>query len=130
MDEKVITQLLRGSARQGNFTALQKTTSLRIVFLPELSADGALLYFHRLTGNVPTEIKDVDKPCEFTQRALKLESSSRPNSASGTISVFPCADGVERHQRFPLGQAVSSGSGPRARPQTVTMPWSPAVAAQ
>ena len=91
MSAERITQLLRCTAWQGNFTALQKTGPLRIVFLSELSADGALLYFHRLMGDGPTEIMGLDEACEFTPRALKLETSPAPNSADGTISVFQCA---------------------------------------
>jgi hypothetical protein len=92
-EEERITQLLRGTAWQGSFTAqtspLPITRPFRIVFLSELSADGALLYFHRLMGDVPAGIED--KACEFTPRALKLETSSVPNSAVGTIFVFECA---------------------------------------
>jgi hypothetical protein len=92
MAAEELTQSLRGTAWQGSFTALGKTSALRIVFLSKLSVDGALLYFHRLMGNVPVEIEGLDRACKFTPRMLKLETSSASNSASGTISVFKCAD--------------------------------------
>jgi len=87
-----LTRLLRDTAWQGSVTARGQTGSIRIVFLSRLSVDGALLYFHRLMGDIPAVIKDVDKACKFTPRALKLEDSSASNSPVGTLSVFPCAD--------------------------------------
>jgi hypothetical protein len=99
MNAEELTRFLRGTAWQGSLTALGKTGSIRIVFLSRLSVDGALLYFHRLMGDIPAVIKNVDdKACEFTPRALKLEDSSAPNSAEGTISVFRCA-GSEDEER-------------------------------
>jgi hypothetical protein len=93
MNQEEITQYLKGTSWRGHFTALPQTglkitSSIRIEFLSHLSANGALLYFHELTGNAPAALKYDDKAYEFTPRALKLMTSPKPNTAVGTISIF------------------------------------------
>jgi hypothetical protein len=99
MNEEGIAQL-RGTAWQGNVAKSGVTCGIRIVFLSESPADGALLYFHKLMGDAPTLIKIDDKGCDHTPRALKLMPSSDPNSADGAISIFKCEDTEEDESKL------------------------------
>lgn len=85
-----ITERLLHSAWEGTFTALEGvSTPIRLVFLPELNAMGALQYFHRFPGTVSSEVLQANKACQFTPRALSVQSVSE---SVGRIFIFECVD--------------------------------------